>query len=258
MEMLLQLLQETDRFLVLSARFSGLIFAPVFNAKNLPSVWKIFLIIILSFFAWGMGTSQAYVTPENTVAYMLVLASEITLGFLMALVMQFVFAAIQLAGEIIDIQMGLGIMNVLDPLSGLQTPLVGNFKFILAMLVYLQVDGHHLFIQAIMDSYRLIPIGHLAFPGVMQSYLLSLFGGIFVIALKLCMPVIGSLLVTDIILGIMSRTIPQMNVFMVGMPTKILLGFGIMLATMPLYIYLLNSLIENSQIQLYQLLKLLQ
>lgn len=255
MEIIDGMLRESDKFLLLLGRFSGLAFAPIYNMRNIPMTWKVFLVLVMTFFAWQSGLADGYTVPAHPLAYLLVFVSEMTIGIILSLTAQFFFAAIQLAGQILDTQMGFGIMNVIDPLSGTQAPLLGNFKFILAMLVYVQVDGHHLFLQAIIDSFAVIPIGHISFQGEFMHFLLTFFGNIFVIGLKLAFPIMGALLFTDIVTGIISRTVPQMNIFMVGMPAKILLGFGVLLGTMPFYIYLLNSLIQDMFKQLYQIIR---
>jgi len=257
MEIINTLLQEGDKILVLAARFSGIALAPIFNVRNVPVVWKAAFIIFITYFGWLMGLAESYQVPTQTLAFALVVISEILVGIVLSLVAQFLFAAIQLAGQVIDTQMGFGIMNVVDPLSGTQAPLLGNFKYILAMLVFLQIDGHHLFLKAIYDSYASIPIGQFAVKGTMIQMLLQFFGEVFVVGLKLSMPILGSLLITDAIMGIMSRTVPQMNIFMVGMPAKILLGFGVLLVTVPLYLYLLNALFEHLFSQIYQLLRVM-
>jgi flagellar biosynthetic protein FliR len=143
-----------------------------------------------------------------------------------------------------------------DPLSGTQAPILGNFKFVLAILVFLQIDAHHHFIKALFESYEVIPIGQCVFlsPHFIQSYL-NYFGDIFIIGCKLSLPIVGTLLVTDFVMGIMARTVPQMNIFMVGMPIKILIGFFVLLVTIPVYIYLLNISFENVIKQIYNLLR---
>ena len=252
---MLELLRVNDRFLILLARLSGIVFAPVFNTKTIPVIWKVSFILIMTVFAWKFGFSASYQVPEGLFAYVITLACEITTGLIISLTAQFFFAAIQLAGQLIDTQMGFGIMNVIDPLSGTQAPILGNFKFVLALLVYLNVNGHHLFIQALFDSYRIIPIGEMSLGTTFLQLLIQYFGNIFIIGLKLSLPIVGALLFADIILGIMARTVPQMNIFMVGMPAKILLGFGVLLASIPLFIYYLNSLIENMFFQIYHIIR---
>lgn len=257
MDIISSLINETDKFLLILSRFAGIGLVPVFNARNIPAVWKVALALLLSSIAWNLGLVDNYQIPDMPPRYFLLLVQEVLIGITLALASQFFFAAIQLAGQVIDTQMGFGIMNVVDPLSGFQAPLLGNFKYILAMLVFLQIDGHHLFLQAFFDTYASIPIGGLVVSEKLIQSLVLYFGKIFSTGMKLALPIVASLLVTDLIMGIISRTVPQMNIFMVGMPAKIVLGFGVLLAAVPLYIYLLTSLLETMLGEVYQLLRIM-
>lgn len=256
MELLTSFLVEWDRFLLLLARFSGIAFIPVFNTRNIPVQWRIAFLMLITLFAWVMGLAGPVPAYWSLSVYALTLLTEMFTGIALALIIQFFFAGIQLAGQLIDTQMGFGIMNVVDPLSGTQAPILGNFKFVLAILVFLQIDGHHQFIKALFDSYESFPIGQsfLFSPHFMQTYL-AYFGNIFIIGCKLSMPIVGTLLVTDFVLGIMARTVPQMNIFMVGMPAKILIGFFVLLVTLPLFIYLLNTSFGEMINKIYNLIR---
>ncbi len=249
-------LVEGDRFLVLMARLAGISFIPLFNTRNIPLQWRVFFLLALTFFAWFLGLANTFTVNLQLPAYSLVIITELLTGIAMALVIQFFFAGVQLAGQLIDTQMGFGIMNVVDPLVGTQTPLLGNFKFILAILLFLQIDGHHYFIKALFDSYELVPIGSCVFldPYFIESYL-SYFGKLFIVGCKFGMPIVGTLLVTDFVMGIMARTVPQMNIFMVGMPIKILIGFFVLLITIPFYIYILNLSFSDLFQQIYNLFR---
>jgi flagellar biosynthetic protein FliR len=256
MNVLVGFLTEWDKFLVLLARLTGISFIPVFNTKNVPVQWRVFFLMVLTFFAWLLGMAETFPTNWQLPVYVLTILTEVLTGIALALVIQFFFASVQLAGQMIDTQMGFGIMNVVDPLSGTQSPILGNFKFVLAILVFLQVNGHHYFIKALFESYEVIPIGQCVFlsPHFIESYL-HYFGDIFIIGCKLSMPIVGTLLVTDFVMGIMARTVPQMNIFMVGMPIKILIGFFVLLVTIPVYVYLLDISFENVIKQIYNLLR---
>jgi flagellar biosynthetic protein FliR len=257
MNYLAALLGEWDQFLILLARFTGITFIPIFNTRNIPVQWRISILMILTFFAWFIGLGKTVPTELKLPVYVLTIATEVLTGIALALVIQFIFAGVQLAGQLLDTQMGFGIMNVVDPLSGTQAPILGNFKYVLALLVFLQVEGHHYFIKALFDSYETIPVGQSFFLSThfIQSYL-SYFGDIFIIGCKLSMPIVGTLLITDFVMGIMARTVPQMNIFMVGMPVKILIGFFVLLITIPLYIYLLNTSFADTINKIYNLLRL--
>lgn len=257
MEIISGLLSEIDKFIIILARFTAIGLFPFFSARNLPAAWKIAFVLLLASFGWNIGLSGSYEPPAELISFILVLINEFLIGIVLALVSQFFFASIQLAGQAIDTQMGFGIMNVVDPLSGTQSPILGNFKYIIAMLVLLQVDGHLLFLQALFDTYTFIPIGGLKIGEEVIKNLIFLFGNIFSTGFKLALPIVGSLIITDLIMGIMSRTVPQMNIFMVGMPAKIILGFGVLMAVIPLYIYLLNALIERLFSEIYTLIRLM-
>lgn len=245
MDIITALLQETDKILILLARFSGLMLAPIFSAKNIPLIWKTSLTLFLTYFGWSMGLANNYQAPDLGLNLFLVLISEFLIGLMLSLVTLFIFAAIQLAGHEMDFQMGFGIVQVMDPLSGTQVPVIGNFYYILAMLIFLQIDGHHLFIKALVSSYQHIPIGGFAVRGGVAQQLVLFFGELFATGLKLSLPLVGTLIVVDVILGIVSRTVPQMNIFMVGMPAKIIIGFGVLFVTLPLFIHLLNALFDH-------------
>jgi flagellar biosynthetic protein FliR len=257
MNVLADFLLEWDKFLILLARFSGITFIPVFNTRNIPTQWRISVLMMITLFAWFMDLAETVPADLPLPVFFLTIATEVLTGIALALVIQFIFAGIQLAGQLIDTQMGFGIMNVVDPLSGTQAPILGNFKYVLALLVFLQIDGHHYFIKALFDSYETIPVGQCFFlsPYFMQSYI-GYFGEIFTIGCKLSMPIVGTLLVTDFVMGIMARTVPQMNIFMVGMPVKIIIGFIVLVTTIPLYVYLLNTSFAGTINKIYNLLSL--
>lgn len=169
------------------------------------------------------------------------LAVGLALGFIAAL---FIYG-IQVAGSFIDMQIGFAIANVIDPQTGAQSPLIGNFKYMLAVLFFLAMDGHHLFIQAIQQSYTFIPLQQLTIPlgseNVMQ-FVTHAFITMFEMAFKMAVPIVATLFLVDIALGIVAKTVPQLNVFVVGLPLKILISFIVLLVALPGFFYLLKIL----------------
>ncbi len=237
---------EIDKFLLVFARFSGLFLsAPVYSSRQIPVQLKLFLALILA-------ATLAYVRPvatavslDSTGIFLLALAAELFTGYALGLVGYVVFAAIQLAGQLVDMQMGFGIVNVLDPQSGMQVPLVGSFYYLLALLVFLGIDGHHQLLSAVYQSYDVIPILGGSFEPRFTAFLLKLGGYMFVAGVKIAAPVVAALLVADAALGFMARTVPQMNIFLVGMPLKILLGIFMLLLTLPVYIWLMQTVFDQ-------------
>lgn len=148
-----------DGFLLLLARLSGLFLsAPIFSSRQMPVRIKVFVLVLLS-------VTLSYVIPvgnavsiDNAGMFLAAMVMEIVVGFTIGFVAYVVFAAIQLAGQLMDMQMGFGIVNVVDPLSGTQIPLMGNLTQTLALLMYLVIDGHHYLLQALIQSYQIVPV----------------------------------------------------------------------------------------------------
>ncbi len=154
-------------------------------------------------------------------------------------------------------QMGFGIVNVVDPQSGAQMPVMGTFKYFLTMFFYLSLNGHILLLDALIKSYEIIPLGNFSVDITLMNFIIYVTTNLFVIALKIALPYVGALFATDFILGIIARTVPQMNVFMIGMPLKIGIGFILSIVIIPLYIYMLSAFFEKSFTDIYTLIRVL-
>ncbi|WP_054694393.1 flagellar biosynthetic protein FliR [Syntrophomonas palmitatica] len=231
-------------FLLLFCRLSGLfISAPVLSSRMMPVRVKIFTIAalaaVLCYIVPLSEASQKISTPAMFIA---ALVLEIVVGYTIGFVAYVALGAIQLAGQLMDMQMGFAIVNVVDPQSGTQIPLMGNLTQTIALLIYLSMNGHHYLLQALVQSYKAVPV--LGFS--MSSDLMKLLTGItvymFIIALKIAAPLVIAVLTTDVAMGFIARTVPQMNVFLVGMPIKIMLGLGALLVMLPVYIWVFGEL----------------
>ncbi|MGE5397855.1 MAG: flagellar biosynthetic protein FliR [Chitinophagales bacterium] len=228
-----------ETLLLVFGRTAGLfISAPIFNSRQVPIQVKIFLAIMISGII-TMVTPIKIAVPLNTPGYFLcAVVFEFLVGYTLGFVVSVVFASIQLAGQYMDTQIGFGIVNVMDPQSGIQVPLIGNFQYILALLVFLGVDGHHLILQALHESYRLIPVLGANFDNQFVQFMMQIGAYMFLVAIKIAAPIVVALFIADVTLGFMARIVPQMNIFMVGMPLKIVLGMGVIMAIIPVFIWL--------------------
>lgn len=227
-------------------RMTGLFLsAPIFANRQMPVRVKVLVIILLS------GTMAYYVPVNYAVHYstpaffMAALALEILVGYTIGLVTYVCFAAIQLAGQIMDMQMGFAIVNVVDPHSGTQIPLMGNFNNLVALLIYLCINGHHYLLQAVVQSYQVIPVmgAHLSRDFMELIFEITIY--MFVIAVKISAPVVIAILTTDIAMGFVARTVPQMNVFIVGIPLKIFMGLVALIVMLPVYVWFMGVLFER-------------
>src|SRR5699024_5168254 len=152
---------------------------------------------------------------------------EILVGLFIGLIAYIILSAVQVAGGFIDFQMGFAIANVVDPQTGAQSPLIGQYFYITALLFLLSADGHHLLIDGIFFSYEFIPLDtYISFENEsIVNFIIDTFNYMFLIAFQMSIPIVGCLFLVDVALGIIARTVPQLNVFVVGLPLKIFVSF---------------------------------
>jgi flagellar biosynthetic protein FliR len=198
---------------------------PVFGGSVLPNPIKGALCMIISLAIWPKLSFPGTLLPANQWMIALMLFGEIIMGLLLDVVVRFLFAAVQTAGHYIGFSMGFAMMNVLDPLTGTQEPITGHVLYQTTMLVFLSLNGHLFLLQALGESFSLVPPGGLLINPALGEHILTFAGNIFTLALKIAAPVIGSLFLVDLALALISRAAPQMNVLVVGFPLKIGVGF---------------------------------
>ncbi|KHE71976.1 flagellar biosynthetic protein FliR [Halobacillus sp. BBL2006] len=228
-------------FIRVTAFFATL---PIFSYRNVPTRHKVafsFFLALLMYFTVEI--------PALTVdaEYFLLIFKEAAVGIAVGLIAYIVLAAIQIAGGFIDFQMGFAIANVIDPQTGAQSPLIGQYLYIITLLFILAVNGHHLMIDGVFYSYELIAIDQLL-PLQDQSwiqYIIETFNQMFVIAFLMAVPIVGCLFLVDIALGIIARTVPQLNVFVVGLPLKIFIALSVLVIAMTFYVMLIKNLFET-------------
>jgi len=235
-----------EGFLLVIGRTSGLfISGPILSARQIPIQVKILLIIMLSGIIAFVTPLTSPVPITDSGMFLIALAVEVFVGYALGFVAYVLFAAIQLAGQLMDMQMGFGLVNVIDPQSGTQVPLIGNFNYLVAIVIFLSINGHHYLLQALSNSYQIIPVLGAGFNGQTWQFLMELGTHMFVIGLKLAVPVVAALFMTDLALGFIARTVPQMNVFVVGLPFKIGAGLVMVLLTLPIFVWFTQILMDR-------------
>ncbi|HWR07524.1 flagellar biosynthetic protein FliR [Sporomusa sp.] len=255
MDLFTLLQNQLGLFLLIFARISGIFSsAPIFGARNVPTTVKAGLSLIISYILLPLLIRPDFNSPDAFLPYIALVIGEFLIGLILGFACSFIFYGIQMAGSLLDTQIGFGMVNVLDPQFGQQVPLVGNFKYILALLVFLASNGHHLFLAAVFQSFKLIPVSLGVFRPDMANIVVDMVAGIFIIALKISLPVLVSLLLTDVALGILARTMPQMNIFVVGVPGKIIVGIFVLSLALPFYIGFLEVVFNGTFRDIYRLL----
>ncbi len=257
MEIANWLVDQAVLFVLLLTRISGMVMtAPVFGGNYIPNQIKVGFSLILTLVFLPVLAPEGI--PDQQFMNILLFAfMELMVGVAVGLLANLVFSAIQIAGQLLDVQMGFMMARVMDPQYEEQVPVIGQFKFMLAILVFLAINGHHMLIRAIYESYDNLPVGQLVNLGEGGIFLNEMFSTVFVLALQVSAPALGTLFLTNIALGILARTIPQMNVFIIGFPVKIFIGFLALLLLMPFYNLVLGNLFQNIWEGLHELILIL-
>lgn len=235
-----------ENFLIVFGRLTGLfLVAPIFASKQMPGRIKVLIILVLS------AAMACFIPIKNSAnlgtpgLFIGAMAVEVFIGYTIGFVAYVVFGAIQLAGQIIDTQMGFGFVNVIDPQSGIQVPLMGNVNYMLSLLIYLSINGHHYLLGAIVQSYKIIPVLGVNMNHRLIDLIVQVTVNMFIIAVKISAPIVMAILITNVAMGFVARTVPQMNVFIVGIPINIVTGMLTFLMMLPVYIWFTQILFSQ-------------
>lgn len=229
-------------FLLILVRFIAFFATvPIFSYRNIPNQFKIGIAIFL---AWITLYSISIPEIPLDLNFLLLIGKEVLIGLLLGLLAYMILSAVQIAGGFIDFQMGFAIANVIDPQTGVQGPLIGQYFYTIAILFLLTVDGHHLLINGALYSFDVVPIDQWINFNTehIPMFIMNTFNQFFLIAFQLAIPIVGCLFLVDVALGIIARTVPQLNVFVVGLPLKILVALFVLAMFMVMYISLVRQL----------------
>ncbi len=221
-------------FLLLTIRIGAIVLSlPLLNSRNIPAQLKVMLILMLSVALYPLVQTQQVVIPQRLGHLGLIVVSEMLIGLTIGFVAQILFAGIQLGGEIISQQMGLNFATIFDPQNAHQVSLIAHFQDVLAMLLFLSGSAHHWFIIAMAESLQSIPLGALSASGAVLPVILTLLGKACVIAIQLAAPVSIALLLATLVLGVIARLVPQLNVFALSFPATLGLGMVMLALALP-------------------------
>jgi flagellar biosynthetic protein FliR len=208
--------------------------APVINAPNVPAQVKIGLALAVTVIVAPTLPPEAHPAVSSSSVFAL-MAQQIVVGVALGFAMQVVFAAVELAGDMLGLQMGLSFAGFVDPSSNDQSPLVGSFLGLLATLMFLSINGHLAMIAAIVDSFTAVPIAPTLEGGLELPRLAAWGGELFRLGLQLSLPVLATMLLVNLALGVLARAAPQLNVFAVGFPITLVVGFTVLAAALPYF-----------------------
>lgn len=254
----LKALADLIPFALVLARVAGLFMAiPMFGARLVPNRVKAVLIFAMALLLFPIIRLQAIPAADDSLSLILLVVREALIGLTLGAISQFVFAAVEFSGQMVGTQMGISIAAQFDPTTQNNVPTMAIFEGVLATLIFLALDVHHFFIKGMVESYQLIPLGAWHVSGGLLKFLVQASTGLFVIAIKLAAPVSVALLATSVALGIVARSFPAMNVFMVSMPLNIGIGFLILGISLPVFLRVLQGSFGGFVNQMHTLFRLL-
>ena len=223
--------------LVMVRMLAFFMLVPVLAGATMPVMPRVMLAFAVSYMVFATGVVGEIAYTPTVPSFMTMIITELAAGLLMGFVVYLSFAVIFFVGQIVDYQIGFMMASLFDPISQIQVPVVGNLLFFTMMALFVVSGGLTSLIAAVMLSYGIAPVGHIFIleNNLLFLYCLSLFSNFFLLGLQFALPITGSILLVDVMLGILVKAVPQMNIFVVGMPIKTFLGLSIMWFITPVF-----------------------
>ncbi len=246
-------------FILIMLRYFGLfIITPILSSGVLVSRLKIAFSFFLAFLTLPIIAEDQFIAmPDNLLLILADVLKELSIGFIMGFIVLLIFTAIQLAGQYIDMRMAFRLANAVDPLSNVSTPVVGQFQNIMAILLFLAMNGHHILINNIYLSFEMIPIGETVYINRLFQFIFRASGDMFLLSFQIALAIIGTIFLVDVILGFLARAVPQMNLFIIGLPVKILVGFLFLILSLDVMVNFYGDVFNNLFSDLEKLLRIL-
>lgn len=240
-------------FVLIFLRVSSfLLSSSIFNSFQIPSPVKILFSLCFTLITFESNKGVLIPMDGMIVFYAF---KEVGIGLALGLLTRFFFHAIAMGSEMISMSLGLNSASAFNPISGISSNLIEQFQGLLAVLVFLSLQGHHLLVSAISQSFEFIPVTslHLNFAGLSEFVIWS--KNLFEIAIKVSAPVVSSLLLVNLAMGILGRAVPQVNVFVTSFQVTILVGFLVIFISMPLFLHEMVSILDLTQAEIYKFMR---
>ncbi len=231
--------------------------APLYGNQAIPAQVKVWTGAAVAFALFPLVAAHTVSLSLDLGSLIVLAIEEVIVGSAIGLTMSMIFMGIDYAGELLGVEMGLSISSMIDQQSGVNVPVIGQFEAIMATFLFLIMNGHLFLLQALQMSYTAVPVSGLRITGSAVNLFVGLSGMVFVTAIKIGAPVIVSLFLADVVLGIMARMVPQVNVFFVGMPITIGIGVVLLIASLPFFVLVFGRLLGTFEDQTVQLLRLM-
>ncbi len=221
----LETFEQLEGFFWILVRVSTLFFLlPIFGARNIPSLWKAGLSFVIAIVLTPVVPAPRNL-PVTAAEIILCIASEMLMGLILAITIRMFLAASEMAGQFMSFQMGFSMASAIDPQTGAQSNVLTQFIYIFTLLVFFSMDGHHIFIRIMANSFYSVPVNSISLKPSIANELIKSGTSMFVLGIKIAAPILVALFLSNLCLGIIARTVPQVNILMVGFPVNLSIGF---------------------------------
>ena len=233
-----------ETFFLIFLRVTSMLYLfPVFSSAQIPHQVRLGLGALIAFLVY-----RVIPVPDlHGGAFELIVgaSAQVLLGVITGFVASLVFMGIQFAGELIDLQVGFAIANVLNPQTQQNITIIGEFQLAIATLIFLVTNSHYFFIQGIAGSFNLVPLPYINLDPSVAGNLALFFSQSFLVVFRIAAPVVVALFLTNVALALMARVAPQMNVFVIGLPIQVTVGFTMMIIALPLLAIVGPQIFQN-------------
>ncbi len=223
--------ERLEIFILMLVRISAfMVTAPFFSSNNIPRRLKVAIAFFLSLVTYSMVEYEsATIAYEGTIGLALLMASETVVGLTIGYIANICMLILNFAGHMIDVEIGFSMASLMDPMTRIQTTVTANYYTYLVMLMMLVTNMHYFLIRAIVDSARVVPFGMARLlGGRLHEVVIQFMSEYFIIGFRIILPVFSCILVVNVVLGILAKIAPQMNMFVVGMQMKVFAGLCIL------------------------------
>lgn len=234
---------------------SAFISSPVYSHFAIPSQVKVLLALVIAYMTF-LTLPDKELHMEITLWMILVYGiKEVMVGLIIGYTLNIVFFGISFAGSLMGVEMGLSMAEVFNPMAGSNNNVIGDIIYFMTLMIFILIDGHHYLVRGLIYSFHVIPLGHLNYSESLVNLIIRYGGSVFVIAVKIASPLMVTFFLVNIASGVITRIIPQMQVFFVTQPLMLGLGFFMLISVLPIYVFVIKNLLQEYENQLFQIIR---
>jgi flagellar biosynthetic protein FliR len=230
---------------------------PVFGVSTVPVPVKVLLSVVLAMIVFPTVSFQNIDLIKIDDQLIFLAVRELFLGLAMGFLMRMFFFAVTIAGDVISISTGLSAAQIFNPAMGTQSNVIEQFEMMIATLFFLAINGHHIFIQGMVDSFHIAPVASIAVKSASFSGITLIVQDVFLAGLRISAPILVAIFLTNIAMGIIGRAVPQINVLVTSMPVTLLLGLAVLIVTTPLFFGEMSGLLNLMAERFFQFVKVM-